>query len=71
MFPLLIEVNIYASYSVGLVFGVPTSSKPQYWPFVLHCWSHERINIVEVRLYMQASDSFDKQESFLIRIYST
>ena len=37
MFPLLIEVNIYASYSVGLVFGVPTSSKPQYWPFVLHC----------------------------------
>ena len=35
MFPLLIEVNIYASYSVGLVFGVPTSSKPQYWPFVL------------------------------------
>ena len=71
MFPLLIEVNIYGSYSVGLVFGVPASSKPQYWPFVLHCWSHERINIVEVRLYMQAFDSFDKQESFLIRIYST
>ena len=37
MFPLLIEVNIYASYSVGLVFGVPASSQRQYWPFVLHC----------------------------------
>ena len=33
----LIEVNIYASYSVGVVFGVPASSQPQYLPFVFHC----------------------------------
>ena len=71
MLPLLLEVNIYASYRVGLVFGVPTSSKPQYWPFVLYCRSHGGVNIVEVRLYMQTFDLFDKQESFLIRIYST